>query len=125
MQESFANVWGRWDAVKDHPDPRAYLYRTAFNLLRNRRRRARLAATHFLTSGSTTDAFEAIDDRDMLGQALRSLTARQRAAVVLTDLMDLSSAEASDLLGVKPSTVRVLAARARSVLKAEMERADG
>src|SRR6266480_2724746 len=53
-------------------------------------------------------------------RALAKLTARQRAAVVLTDLVGLTSEEAGRALGIRPSTVRVLAARARSVLKEGM-----
>ena len=111
VQESFTKVWERWDTVGSHPDPSAYLYRVAFNLHRNRRRRARLAAKRAFATSASSDAFEMVEQREVLVQALRSLSERQRAAVVLMDLMDMSSDAASEYLGVKPSTVRVLAAR--------------
>src|SRR5688572_23341004 len=44
MQEAFLRVWERWDSVSSLNDPPGYLYRTAFNLLRNRLRRAARAA---------------------------------------------------------------------------------
>jgi DNA-directed RNA polymerase specialized sigma24 family protein len=40
--------------------------------------------------------------------------------VVLVDVLDLSSEEAAEALGVRPSTVRVLAARGRETLRREM-----
>jgi DNA-directed RNA polymerase specialized sigma24 family protein len=40
--------------------------------------------------------------------------------VVLTVILDFTSEEAGDLLGVRPSTVRVLAGRGRAQLKATM-----
>src|SRR5439155_18445934 len=40
MQEAFVRVWERWERVSRHPDPAGYLYRTAFNIQRNRYRRA-------------------------------------------------------------------------------------
>ena len=32
VQDAFVRVWERWDQVSNHPNPRGYLYRTAFNL---------------------------------------------------------------------------------------------
>lgn len=124
MQESFTKVWERWDTVS-HPDPSAYLYRVAFNLHRNRRRRARLAAKRAFATSASSDAFEMVEQREVLVQALKPLSERQRAAVVLMDLMDMSSEAASEYLGVKPSTVRVLAAKARTALRTHLEPADG
>jgi DNA-directed RNA polymerase specialized sigma24 family protein len=40
--------------------------------------------------------------------------------VVLVDVLELTSEEAADVLGIKASTVRVLAARGRAALKREM-----
>jgi RNA polymerase sigma factor (sigma-70 family) len=51
---------------------------------------------------------------------LSSLTPRQRAVVVLRDVLGLTSAEAAEALGIRPSTVRVLGARARAVLEKEL-----
>jgi DNA-directed RNA polymerase specialized sigma24 family protein len=49
-----------------------------------------------------------------------ALTPAQRSAVVLVDLIGTSSAEAGEALGIRPVTVRVLAARGRAVLKERM-----
>jgi DNA-directed RNA polymerase specialized sigma24 family protein len=48
---------------------------------------------------------------------MRDLTPHQRAAVVLTSILDYSSEEAGRILGLKDSTVRVLAGKARAAMK--------
>jgi RNA polymerase sigma factor (sigma-70 family) len=62
-----------------------------------------------------------VEERDVVMRALSRLTPRQRAAIVLMDLLGLTSDAAGQALGVRPSTVRVLAARARAVMKDGME----
>lgn len=52
--------------------------------------------------------------------ALASLTPRERAAVVLTDVLGFSSQEAAEALGIKSATVRVLASRGRARMKEEV-----
>jgi DNA-directed RNA polymerase specialized sigma24 family protein len=54
-------------------------------------------------------------------RALGRLTKRQRAALVLTGLLDLTSDEAAEVLGIRASTVRVLVSRARVALREGME----
>jgi DNA-directed RNA polymerase specialized sigma24 family protein len=39
MQEAFLRVWERWGRAPSLADPPAYLYRTALNIYRSRRRR--------------------------------------------------------------------------------------
>lgn len=73
---------------------------------------------------SADDALSRVDDRESLLSALRSLTPRQRAAIVLTELLDMSSEEAAEALAVKPATVRVLVGRARAAMRKELEQAD-
>ena len=54
-------------------------------------------------------------------RALRTLIPQQRAAVVLTSLLDYSSEEAGRLLGMKAATVRALTTRARASIRQTME----
>jgi len=124
MQEAFVRVWERWDRVARHPDSVGYLYRTAFNLVRQRRRRLRRVALRRVEAAAAADPFTAVDDLVDVGQALRKLTERQRAALVLTDLLDFDSTEAAHLLGVKPGTVRSLASQGRASLRAVLGAAD-
>ena len=45
---------------------------------------------------------------------------RQRAAVVLTDLLGFPSTEAAQMLGIRASTLRMHTSRARAALKGTM-----
>jgi RNA polymerase sigma-70 factor (ECF subfamily) len=121
MQEAFVRVWERWDEVCAHPDPSRYLYRTAFNVFRDRARRALRSVRRLVAPAPTEDAFAKVDEREVLLEALRTLTSRQRAALVLTELLDLTSEDAAELLHVRPVTVRVLASQGRAALKRELE----
>lgn len=116
-QDAFVRVLERWPAVSGTEDPSAYLFVTAMNLFRKRYRRARLAAWLPVGHSSADTAFDTIDDRDVLVRALRALTPRQRAAVVLTSLLDLPTSEAARALGIEESTVRALTTQARAQLR--------
>lgn len=120
MQEAFVKVWERWGRVSAHPDPAGYLYRTALNEYRRRRRRAAVAIRRVVRPVPKDDEMEAIEQRQVVVAALAVLTPRERAAVVLMDAMGFPSVDAARTLGVRPSTVRVLARRGREKLREEM-----
>jgi RNA polymerase sigma-70 factor (ECF subfamily) len=120
LQDAFLRLWERWDRVIAGPDPIAYLYRTAMNLWRSRLRRAAVAARKAIHHLQNDDPMAGVEERDAVVRALAPLPPRQRAAVVLMDVLDLSSERAGEVLGIKPVTVRVLAARARETLAKEM-----
>lgn len=119
-QDAFLRLWERWDRVAAMDDPPGYLYRTAMNEFRSRARRASLALRRMARPRPVDDAFVAVERREMLLQALSSLTPRERAAVVLTDVLGYSSEEAGRWLRIKPVTVRVLASRRRGRLRQEV-----
>ncbi len=119
-QDAFLKVLEHWDRVGEMDDPTGYLYRTAMNLWRSRGRRAALALRKAAHTLPRDDGIAAIEERETVIRALAPLTPRQRAAIVLTDLLGFTSEEAAEALGVRASTVRVLAARARAKLKEEM-----
>jgi RNA polymerase sigma factor (sigma-70 family) len=117
MQEAFLRVWERWGRVAEMDDPAGYLFRTAMNLWRKRRRRAALAVRRAMRLAPPRDELAEVEAREVVVRALAALTPRQRAAVVLVDLLDHSSEEAARLLGIKAPTVRVLASQGRATLK--------
>ena len=123
-QEAFLRIWERWSRVADAPDPVAYLYRTALNVWRSRLRRVAVAARKAIHHTRRRDEMEDVEARDAVVRSLASLPARQRAAIVLMDVLDLSSNRAGEVLGIRPVTVRVLAARARATLAKEMGAGD-
>ena len=120
MQDAFLALWERWDRVDEIQDPTGYLYRTAMNVFRKRSRRAALALRRTLSLAADPSPFSEIDEQQDAVAALAELTPRQRAALVLTDVMDYSSEEAGRALGVSAGTVRGLASRARETLRRQM-----
>lgn len=116
MQDAFLRLWERWDDGRI-ADPSAYLFRTAMNVFRNRYRRSVLGLRRTLNIVPSDDAFANVDDRDLLVRSLRELTPDQRAAVLLTGYVGLSSEEAARMLGMRASTVRTLATRGRAAIR--------
>ena len=123
MQDAFLKLWERWDRVGSMDDPTAYLYRTAMNLFRSRYRRAALALRRTIGLAPNVDEFERADTKSDVMRALDSLAPRQRAALVLTDLLGFRSEDAVEILGVQPGTVRTLASQGRTVLRETLEEA--
>jgi RNA polymerase sigma-70 factor (ECF subfamily) len=119
-QDAFLKVWERWDRISNMDDPEGYLFRTAMNLQRNRRRRAAMALRRTMRQLGPRDEISEVESRDEVMRALGGLTRSQRQALVVTDLLDHSSEEAGKILGIRASTVRVHVARARAALKEQM-----
>ena len=122
-QDAFVLVWERWDRVRLMDSPAGYLYRTAINTFRKRYRRARLFGRLAVSLSPRTSSSPA-DAPVLLSEALRALTPRQRAALVLTELLGYSAEDAARALGVKVSTIGVLKHRGRTALRQEMEPPD-
>jgi RNA polymerase sigma-70 factor (ECF subfamily) len=123
-QEAFLKVWERWGRVADMDEPVGYLYATAMNLFRKRYRRAVLALRKTVSEELRRDEFEMVEDRSIVARALLELTPRQRAALVLTELIGFSSEEAGHMLGVSSGTVRSLSSHGRAVMKRHLEADD-
>jgi RNA polymerase sigma factor (sigma-70 family) len=117
MQDAFLKLWERWDRIHAIDDPVAYLFRVAMNGFRMRARRARVAARRVVHFESSRDPYDDIELRDDVRRMLLSLPTRQRAALVLTEIFGYSSEQAAQILGVRPSTVRVLASNGRAALR--------
>jgi RNA polymerase sigma-70 factor (ECF subfamily) len=124
-QDAFARVWERWASVSRMANPAGYLHRTAMNVFRSKYRRALLAARRTAGTALADDVYETVDDRQVALQILRAMPPRQRAAIVLTEVLGYSATDASKMLGVRASTVRALHFQARSALKTIRERIDG
>ena len=120
-QDAFLALYERWHRVGAMEDPTGYLYRTAMNNFRSWRRRSALAAKRAVRLMPRDDSIDHIEEQDMLARALASLTERQRAAVVLIDLLGYSSEEAGRMLGVDASTVRSHIKRAHAELRTRMD----
>lgn len=123
MQEAFVRVWERWDRVGRLDDPLGYLYRTAINRFRSGLRQAAVKARRLVSASAVHEpsSLGAAEARALLEPALKALSPRQRQALVLTELLGYPSNEAGRLMGVKATTVRVLAMNARASLRSAIE----
>ena len=118
MQEAFLRLWERWHEIGRIDDPTAYLFRVALNAFRSRRRRAATAIRRLTpVTEVSRDEFTDAEMRADVRQLLTGCTPRQRAALVLVDLLGYPSEQAARILGVRPSTVRVLASQGRKTIR--------
>jgi RNA polymerase sigma-70 factor (ECF subfamily) len=124
MQEAFLRVWERWDRVGTLDNPAGYLFKTAMNLHRSAIRRAVVAAKRSLRPPAEDDPFERVIVRDEAVRSLTALSPRQRAAVIVTELLGYSTEEAAAILDIRPGTVRMLASQARAALAELKESGD-
>jgi RNA polymerase sigma factor (sigma-70 family) len=100
--EACARAYARWKRVSLMDSPTGWTYRVAFNVLRRRWRRATLEQTLLLKRPPTpTIPAPAGESWD----AVRTLPLRQRTAVVLRFVGDLTEAEIAQVMGVTRSTV--------------------
>lgn len=129
VQEAFIRVWRmapQWDPSKG-ASFRTWLYRVVLNLCLDRSRRA-----SFLT---LDEAPEPVDHAPhgadhltlsrigpVVRQLLQSLPERQRAAMALCYLEDMSAAMAAEIMDVSLSAMEALLVRARRTLREELAR---
>ena len=85
-----------------------YLYRTAMNSFRTRYRRAVMAVRRItMIAPRQRNTFEDVEMTADVREALTALTPRQRAAIVLTELLGYGGEEAASIMGIEPSTVAI------------------
>jgi RNA polymerase sigma-70 factor (ECF subfamily) len=117
--EAFTRAYARWSQVSRHPNPTAWVLRTALNAQRSWWRRLRRELLG--TDAEPPPQLPAAGGLDTDLRALVSrLPTRQRAVVALRLLADLSAEETADLLGIAPATVHVHLHRALGTLRAHL-----
>ncbi|MBV1855163.1 SigE family RNA polymerase sigma factor [Catellatospora tritici] len=106
VQTALAKAAARWRHIVAHGEPEAYIRRIMVNerITWWRRRPARPVA--HVPERAGPDEPHHIVERIALGQALDTLTPRQRAVVVLRFYEDLSEAETAAALGCSIGTVK-------------------
>jgi RNA polymerase sigma factor (sigma-70 family) len=112
VQESFARVWMKWDALEQ---PGAYLRACIVNAARKELRRRRLVRSTI----SPAVAGAAAEDRELLA-SVRRLPSRRRAVVVLRFYEDMTEAQIADTLGIRVGTVKATLHQALAQLRKEV-----
>ncbi len=123
-QETFQRAWthaGKWKA--DKAKFSTWLHRVAVNLCYDRlRKRARIADEPVSEErpddqASPSEALESQQTAARVRGAIAALPERQRAAVALCHIQELSNAEAAQILDVSVEALESLLARARRTLR--------
>ena len=117
MQDAFLKLWERWDDRQGIDDPTGYLFRVALNGYRMRRRRAAMAVRKTVPVPERRDGFLDVEMRADVRRLLLEVTPRQRAALLLVDILGYSPKQAADILGVRASSVRALTTKGRRALR--------
>ena len=122
-QETFVKAYRAFDSLEDPAHARAWLYqiagRTALDELR-RRRIVRFVPWTGESRGVAASAEEvALQGRfsGELERALAAIPARQRQAILLAELQELSGVELAQALGISHVAARALLTRARESLR--------
>jgi len=133
LQDAMVSAFRRAAEFRGESAVTTWLHRIVVNASLDRLRRR--AARPTLTAGDE-QAFEALvaQDRDPartsdtrldVNAALRILPPQQRAALVVVDMLGFSVADAADILGISPGTVKSRCARARARLLPYVEHLHG
>lgn len=113
VDEACTRAFSRWDRVRRMESPAGWTFRVALNALRRHQRRAalerRLLARRPPIAQIPAPAGEAWD-------VVRDLPPRQRTAVVLRYVVDLTQEEIAVAMGIARSTVSSLLADAHTNL---------
>jgi len=115
--ETLTRVWQRWDDLRSYDDPGSWARKVLYNLATSQWRRDQIqrredtAPSHI--DGPDVEALA-------LAQALRTLPAPQRQAIVLHDAVGIPVTDIAIELGVPEGTVRSWLTRGRRLLAIEL-----
>jgi RNA polymerase sigma-70 factor (ECF subfamily) len=126
-QEVFLQVWRKAESFQGRSGFSTWLYRIVVNRCLNHRKKKRreplflealpeaLRYSSRIEDPATTEERE--EARREVGEAVRSLPGRQRAALILTQLEGLSYRETAEVLGATVPAVESLVFRGRALLR--------
>lgn len=118
VAEAFSRAYERWDRIASSANPTGWTYRVALNLLRRRHRRAAIEARFLKRVRVTMWAPDAPTPE--LWRAVAQLPARQREAIALRYVADLSERQVAEAMGVAEGTASATLAGARRQLAATL-----
>ncbi|WP_328467823.1 SigE family RNA polymerase sigma factor [Actinoplanes sp. NBC_00393] len=111
----------RWRRIERMEQPEAYVKRMVLNeFLSTRRRRGRtvpMSHEQLDSRAEGSDPHAVLPERDALMRSVRALPPKQRAVIALRYFEGHTYDEIADLLGCRPSTVRVHASNALTRLR--------
>lgn len=128
VQEALFRAWLKWDKIGSYQDPEGWVRRVAINVATSRWRKLRrlVGVPHGFESLAAPSVELTEDSLDLLA-ILREMPRRQREALTLYYLVDLSMQEVADEMRIRLGTAKSLVSRGRDLLRAQMgdARAEG
>ena len=124
LQVTLLRIWRDLPSLRDPDHVEAWAYRVLVRVCHDelRKLRRQTPALHLLAAdGAEEDPAISIANREQLDRAFRTLTAEQRAAVVLQYYRDLTLSEIAEVLQVPIGTVRSRLHYAKRALRAAVE----
>lgn len=131
-QEVFLRTFKFLPRLRPEYDLHGWIYRVTVNVCRDIARRRKIGGNDFvsLDANQLTDGLEALPSsvdaeeaailsqkRAIIARALESLTARERAVLVLRDIEGCSTEDVARAMGSRPATVRSQICAARAKIK--------
>jgi RNA polymerase sigma-70 factor (sigma-E family) len=120
VQAALGEVWRRWATVADMEAPDAYAHKVMVNTClrwRGRRWIGEIASARMPVTVTGTDGFAQVDVREALRHALRVLTVKQRAVIMLRYYEDRTEAQTARIMGCSVGTVKSQTAKAMAKLR--------
>ncbi len=124
VQDTLVHLYPKWDRVAAAEAPLAYVRRALANAFVNDRRRRSsrdVVVDHVPERGDADDPLRQVADRDEIWALLRTVSDRQRAALVMRYFHDLPDGEIAVALGCREGTVRSLISRGLADLRHRTE----
>ena len=117
VQDAFVRLFGRYRDLRDADHFEAYLRRTVVNLSKDQHRKRSRERTHLSRQSTTEPIAEVAGPNDELRRALMQLPERQRAAIALRYLEDLSEQQTAEAMDTSVSAVKSLTQRGTQALR--------
>jgi RNA polymerase sigma-70 factor (ECF subfamily) len=124
VSEAYARALARWSTLREHPQPLAWVLRTAVNVQRSWWRRLRREALGTVPESGAEPSLPVGAD-PALRDAIRALPTRQREVLGLRLIAELTAAETAEALGIAEATVNVHLHRALTTLRTTYGGGDG
>jgi RNA polymerase sigma-70 factor (sigma-E family) len=120
VQTALVRSWPHWERIRRRDNPEIYVRRVMVNTWlgwRSRKWRGEQASARVPDTAAPGDMAAEVAARVAVRGALASLTARQRAVVVLRVFDDLTEVQAAAVLGCSVGTVKSTLARSLAKLR--------
>jgi RNA polymerase sigma factor (sigma-70 family) len=120
LSEAFTRAYEKYETLQDHPALNAWVVTTSLNVYRDRNRRLLNSKRFIMSQRETYEDVSHELSTDLL-QAMSKLSTRQREIVALRILMDLSSEQTAEFLGISIPTVSTHLRRSLESLRSSLE----